>query len=339
MLYKLSSMGGRFDAIEPMAFRDFASFGQLEKDLEDLIARNILSVLFEDAGLMPIYQERQGQQAADIYALNATGDLTIFELKRGTAGEGAVHQALRYAQDAGRWSHAQLEERFREYRGGDKHLAEEHQAEFYLDAPLRADEFNCRQHLVVIGGAADDGLIGAVDYWRQQGVSIDFLPYRIYELVGECYFEFHSLPYDRHRNPADEKGILFDTNRTYNEESIWYMMEKRRVAAFGDAKRFVEQVSVGDIVFFSHRWSGIVAAAKVRGPVQPDGSETLYRDVEFITPVPQRGTELAAMPFGRVSEITGRSFYWARTIKYPYLSGEEAARLVVELRRHLGESV
>ena len=58
MLYKLSRTGGRFDAVEPVAFRDFVSFGQLEKDLEDLIARNILGVLFEDAGLMPIYQER-----------------------------------------------------------------------------------------------------------------------------------------------------------------------------------------------------------------------------------------------------------------------------------------
>ena len=336
MLYKLSSTGGQFDAIEPMAFRSFASFGLLEKDLEDLIARNILGVLFEDVGLMPIYQQRQGQEAADIYALDATGDLTMFELKRGTAGEGAVHQALRYAQDAGQWSHAQLEERFREYRGGDKNLAEEHQAEFYLDAPLGAHEFNSRQHLVVIGSAADDSLIGAVDYWRRQRVSIDFLPYRVYELAGEPYFEFYALPYDRHRNPADEKGVLFDTNRTYNEESIWYMMEKRRVAAFGDAKRFVERISVGDIVFFSHRWSGIVAAAKVRGPVRPDGPETLYRDVEFITPVPRRGAEVGAMPFGRVLEVTGRSFYWARTIKVPYLSREEATRLVNELRRHLG---
>lgn len=136
MLYKMNSADGRFDSIEAVAFRDFASFGHLEKDLEDLIARNILDVLFEEASLMPIYQERQGQEAADIYALNSTGDLTIFGLKRSIAGEGAVHQALRYAQDAGQWSHAQLEERLRECRGGGKELAEAHQQEFCLDAAL-----------------------------------------------------------------------------------------------------------------------------------------------------------------------------------------------------------
>ena len=51
MLYKLSWTDGRFGAIKPVDFSDFASFGQLENDLEDLVARNILGVLFEDAGL------------------------------------------------------------------------------------------------------------------------------------------------------------------------------------------------------------------------------------------------------------------------------------------------
>ena len=336
MLYKLKSVEGRFAEVERMPFRDFASFGQREKDLEDLIARNLLDVLFEDAGLMPVCQERQGQQVADIYAVNATGELTIFELKRSTAGGDAVQQALGYAQDAGQWSHVELQERYREYAGSDSGLAEAHREAFGLDQPLQAWEFNRRQHLVVIGSAADDSLTDSVDYWRRQGIWIDFLPYRIYELGGEHYFEFFALPYDRHRNPADEKGVVFDTNRSWDEESIWYMMENSRVAAFGDAKRFVEYVNAGDIVFFSHRFTGVVAAATVQGgSIRADGEDTLYRDVEFITPVPQRGCDLRAMPFGRVSEVTGKSFFWARTIKHPYLSKAEAVRLAHELRCHL----
>ena len=116
------------------------------------------------------------------------------------------------------------------------------------------------------------------------------------------------------------------------------MIENRRVAAFGDAKRFVEQVSVGDTVFYSHRWLGVVAAAKVRSRARADGSDTLYCDVEFVTPVPQRGdgTEGDAVRQGR--EVTGRSFYWARTVKVPFLSKEEATRLVEELPRYLGPS-
>jgi len=58
-------------------------------------------------------------------------------------------------------------------------------------------------------------------------------------LNGEKFFEFFALPYDKHKNPSETKGVLFDTNRSWDEDSIWYMMENKRVAAFGDAKRFV----------------------------------------------------------------------------------------------------
>lgn len=339
MLYKLNSTDGKFDKLEPVAFKDFSSFGQLEKDLEELIAQSILEVLFEDASLMPIFQERQYQAEADVYALNKKGELTIFELKRGVAGEGAVHQALRYAQDAGQWSYAQLQAKYHQYSGSNSDLHFAHQEAFGLEHPLDAKEINSKQHLVVIGSAADENLINAVDYWRRQGVLINFLPYRVYEVGGNQSFEFFALPYDKHKNPADAKGVLFDTNRSWDEESIWYMMENSRVAAFGDAKRFVEYIHPGDIVFFSHKWVGLVAAARVKkGRLQAPDPDTQYRDVEFLTPIPKRDQKLKGMPFGMVSEITGKSFYWARTIKVPYLSKDEAAKLVQELKKYLEHS-
>ncbi len=46
-------------------------------------------------------QERQLQSEADVYAINREGDLVIFELKRGLAGEDAVLQAIGYTQRAG----------------------------------------------------------------------------------------------------------------------------------------------------------------------------------------------------------------------------------------------
>ncbi|MEP1385255.1 MAG: hypothetical protein ABJK64_15845 [Paraglaciecola sp.] len=104
MLYKIEEQAEVFEKLEPVEFKDFSSFGKLEKDLENLIANSILDVLFEDARLMPVFQERQWQAEADIYALNENGELVIFELKRASAGKDAVHQALRYAQDAGQWS-------------------------------------------------------------------------------------------------------------------------------------------------------------------------------------------------------------------------------------------
>ena len=264
MLYKLGSSDGKFDKLEPVQFKDFSNFGIPEKELEELIANNIFEVLFEDSSLMPIFQERQLQSEADIYALNRKGELIIFELKRASAYEDAVHQVLRYAQEAGQWTYSKLQDMYQKYSETEIELTEAHLEAFNLKEPLDAKELNSKQHLIVIGSAADDSLIGAVDYWKKQGISIEFLPYRIFELGDEKYFEFFALPYDKHMNPGDAKGVLFDTNRSYDENAIWYMMENNRVAAFGDAKRFVEYIYPGDIVFFSHKGTGLVAAAEVK---------------------------------------------------------------------------
>ena len=194
MLYKLNLTNGKFDKIEPVAFKDFSSFGQSEKNLEALIAQNLLGVLYEDARLMPIFQERQYQAEADIYALNEQGELTIFELKRSTAGDDAVYQALRYAQDAGQWSYAQLQEKYQQFSKSESDLRLAHKEAFDLERPLNAKEINNRQHLVVIGSAADENLINAVDYWQKQGISISFLPYRIYELGKNSTLSFLLCP-------------------------------------------------------------------------------------------------------------------------------------------------
>jgi hypothetical protein len=115
------------------------------------------------------------------------------------------------------------------------------------------------------------------------------------------------------------------------------MMREQRVAAFGDAKRFIHHLAPGDIVFFSHRNAGLVAAARVKkGAVRSAAADDeLYREVEFLTPTPDPHQPLRAMPFARVSQVTGKSFYWARTIKVPYLSREEADTLVAALRECL----
>ena len=341
MLYKIKKTGETLQTIEPLPFLDFSALGKLEKDLENILAEHLLETLFEDAVLMPIFQERLLQSEGDLYALNKDGDLFIFELKRGVAGTRAMEQALRYSQTAGQWSYKTLEDKYNTYMGtvneNRQFLSDAHREAFLLDHALPPVQFNQKQHLYVIGNAANDDLINAVNYWKKSGLSVDFLPYRLYELAGEYYFEFFALPYDRHINPSNIKGVLFDTNRSYDQEAIWEMMEQKRVAAYGGVSHVVEYLNPHDIVFFSHKWTGIVAAAEVTGAVKniPENDEQ-YRDVRFLTPVPEKENDpIVAMPFSEVSKITGRSFFWARTIKVPYLNRDEAMNLVKELNDYL----
>lgn len=338
MLYKLGQLtNGDFDSLEPVPFQRIS----LEKHLEDIIAKNLFDVLFEGNELMPIFQERKRQEEADIYALNKQGDLVIFELKRDGADNDAVHQALRYCESAAHWKYDRLQEMLATYtKGNVKDLLEEHQINFDLITPLDKSAFNKQQRLIIVGNAASDKLIRNVDYWKSKGLQVDFIPYRVYALKNgdkkEYYFEFYSIPYDKHSNPADTKGVIFDTCRSYIKDSIWYMCEKGRVAAFGDQAHVVSFLGKNDIVFLYHKPEGIIAAGRVISGVKKDETEDAkYCDLEWLTAKPEKEVKLNAMRPAMIKKVLGHNFFWARTIKYPYLSKMESELLLAALINHL----
>lgn len=326
--------------LSPVTYLSLNNLKKLEKDLENLLADNLFEVLFEDSPLMPIFQERQMQAEADIYALDEKGNLIIFELKRDIASGEAALQILRYAQDAGLWTYSQLNDKFNKYlisKGEQsKDLSEAHRDAFCLDEQIKPSQFNNNQKLYVVGNAANISLILAVDYWKSKGIDIDFIPYRLYEIDKKIYFEFFSKPYDIHENELVIKAVLFDTNKSYDDNSIWDMFSKKRVSAYGNVAYFADYLHKGDIVFYSHKGYGIVAAATVKSKTKnnsKNGEQEKYHDVEFITPIPQNIDELKYIPFGKVKELTGKSFYWARTIKVPYLTIDESQSLISELKK------
>ena len=336
MLYKLSS---GIDRIEPVRFLGFEQVNALEKQLENLIANHLLEVLYEGAPVMPIFQERNRQEEADIYALDRDGDLVVFELKRAGAGRGALEQLLCYVEKAGAWNYFVLNEKFAKYvekrKGRIVELREAHRETFGLAKPLEDDRFNRNQKMYVIANSAEEDLVNAVSYWRNRRLEIEFLPYRVYEIGGEQYFEFFSKPFDVHPNPAHKKGVLFDTNASYDlpGQSTWVerMITQKRVSAYGDVKGAVDYLQKGDIVFYYQKGHGIVAAARIVGNSPRDfkQDEERYWDVEFLTQTPTSfQSPYVALSLAEIRGATGLNFYLARTLKVPYLKPEQAEKLL-----------
>ncbi len=69
-------------------------------------------------------------------------------------------------------------------------LAEEHKEAFSLERTLSPAEFKERQRFLIVGNAANDELIDAVDYWKRCGLTVDFSPYCIFDFGGHHYFAF-----------------------------------------------------------------------------------------------------------------------------------------------------
>lgn len=305
--------------LKPLKFWDFTHYQRPELHLEELLSDHLFATLFEGMPLLPFHQERPYQPEGDIYALNCQGDIVIFELKVRIAEDCALDQLLRYAQRAGHWRFDEIDRKFRSYPKNtypDTPIHTAHREAFDLTESLKPEAFNRAQHMLVVGCGADAGLIQAVDYWKARGLSIDFCPYRIYEISGQLYFEFFSKPYDAHTNPGQSKGMLFDTNHTYYPQALKLMVEKKRIAAYGDRKDAVYSLAKNDVVFYSQRWVGLVAAARVVGNTiksdNSEGEEELYWDVEFLTPVPTQFDVFPnAMSFEKVKQVTGKNFFWA----------------------------
>lgn len=347
MLYKLDA---KLEDLEPLPFYNFGDFGKKEKHLEKFLADNLFEILYsEGERLLPFHQEKPFEPVADIFALNECGDVVIFELKLREAGSGALDQLLRYVEDAGRWQYAELNSKHSKYMSSPYkglELKEAHQEAFLLDSPLEEHEFNREQRMWVVGSAANDDLRARVDFWKNKGLAIDFMPYRIFMVGENHYFEFFAKPYDIRSNPRERKGIIFDTNRSWDVDpqkcaSFKWMIEKNRVSAFGDRKDAVQSFRKNDYVFYSHRWSGVAGAAKITGSkiqsdLTPNGWDELHWDVELLTKTPTDFANPPAISSADVQRITGKTFFWARILKVPYLSKEESENLVKELQKKLG---
>lgn len=321
--------------ISPVKFLGMSDLNKVEKDLENILAVNMLDTLFEDNPYLVIFQERQRQAEPDIIALDATGDIVIFELKRGIADECALPQIFRYVQNVQGWDYYALQDKVRTYIGDSQvDLRKLHQDAFNLSQGLSNLDFNRKQKLIIVGNSIDNRLISSIDYWKKQGVDIDYIPYRIYQIADNFYFEFFAKPYDVRSNPKAPKGVMFDTNFSFDPDALNYMLQKKRISAFGDRIDAVHVFNKGDTVFFSHKGYGLVAVGEIVSDVKRDiykGQAEKYCDVKFKFPPNLTAFSLAnsrIIEFWRVSSILGKKFYWARTDKRPYLNSDECNQLV-----------
>lgn len=131
------------------------------------------------------------------------------------------------------------------------------------------------------------------------------------------------------------KGIMFDTNRSYSLTNENEMLICNKVSAYGDASRFVDRFNAGDYVLFYSKGKGIIAIGRVISEIPTTIGNEKYHDVEMVVPKGYDGdiTRIKAINPSEIKKILGRNFYWASTIKTPYLSIEQTKLLINNLEK------
>ena len=236
-----------------------------EKDLEDVLAKKI-DYLIRGDQLMVIFQERQFQEEADILAVDDTGTLYIFELKRWQSDDSNLLQVIRYGQIFGQYKCDDLERQFRGYIGDSTASLREHHArhfEFDDGAALSPSDFNNKQKFIVVTAGVDIKTLEAIRYWQRNSLPISALTYHVYEFGGEFLIEFHSYSPE----PDDYAALLannyvVNTNVTYMKGVYKEMLSENKAASYYDRKNAVDGIKKGDRVFLYHTGVGVCAMGR-----------------------------------------------------------------------------
>lgn len=133
-------------------------------------------------------------------------------------------------------------------------------------------------------------------------------------------------------SPKPKRGIIFDTNQSYNDAAVEEMLGATQpcVTAFGKAAEKINNLNIGDVIFYYHKGIGIIAVGEVIGPVIfNEFTGEKRRNVKLIiSPVRNKnsfvGVKVNSDFRNQVkSENSNKKFRLDRTMKVPYLYDNE----------------
>ena len=120
------------------------------------------------------------------------------------------------------------------------------------------------------------------------------------------------------------KGIMIDTNLSYSDVNELEMISQSRVCAYGDAGRYIRSFRKGDYALFYSKGRGIIAIGEVvsNEPGEVETEKGLYHDVKMIVPGDGNYSKIHEKYISarEIKEILNRGFYFASTIKTPFLN-------------------
>ena len=131
------------------------------------------------------------------------------------------------------------------------------------------------------------------------------------------------------------KGIMFDTNISYSDTNESEMILGNKIAAYGDAKRYIDSFRKDDYALFYSKGRGIIAVGQIVTDTPTEVGDEKNHSVRMIVPENFNGDvkALPALSPNEIKTILKRNFYWASTIKTPFLTGVQVEMLIRELKK------
>jgi hypothetical protein len=260
--------------LEPIKISSLADAGWTEKDLENLLAENLTSLMRQEY-LMVISRERPRQEEPDILALDSEGVLYIFELKRTQSEPEHLLQVLRYGQRFGVYDYDQLNYKYGKFeKSHQEDLRNAHKEYFGLDEKLPEKEFNKKQRFIVVTNGVDVETLRSIKYWKEKQLPIEPLIYRLYKVEDTFVLDF--APYSGRKDEyeiAETTSHVVNTCVAHRPKAYIDMLDNNKVSAYGGRKDAINAIKKNDKVFLYHNGVGICAVGTVTSEKPKENAE------------------------------------------------------------------
>ena len=310
MLYQLDLEKQDYTKVRRVSLQEI---GWKEADLERLVSKHIQDFIHSN-DLMTIFTERQGQEEPDILALDRSGDLYIFELKRWGAHQENLLQALRYGQLFGGSDCHELGELYQIYTASDGSLREAHRSYFDLEDPLPEADFNRRQHFVIMTNGLDQRTVEAILYWKKNGLLIDAIVYWVFEVGGNHYIEFQMYSPVEGFLAYEGGCYILNTNYSHNPQHTEDMLRERKAAAYYPGWREkIQRLQKGDRVFLYQSGVGIIACGIASGKLEKRDCDG-RKDYEYYMRLEKFQQLKKPLTASRMKEVTDQGLSFRQTL-------------------------
>ena len=205
-------------------------------------------LLFGSEQVLVISQSVAGQSMGDILALDADGCLVIVEIKRDWSNRATVGQILEYAAEMTGKCYEDLEKLHHSY--WIKQQSNCSYASLLKRFQTLTDNHECDEddiprrqkghRILIVAPAADEGLMRIVEWLREYGVPISFVPFTIHADTEstDILLELDPLPeaqsFGEIVENQDWRGDwIFNTNETYAPGAYRKMFDQGVIAIHG----------------------------------------------------------------------------------------------------------
>ncbi len=319
MLFRMQRDGGNH-VFQRFRSRSAGELGLREKDLENWIAKHP-ELLFGSERVLVFAQSVSGQSMADILALDTSGRVVVVEMKRDWSDRSTVGQLLEYAAAIALRRYEGLAEIAQQY-GKQSDVLLEQFREFVDDETIGPDQIGKAQRLCIVAPASDTGLRNIVEWLKEGGILVDFVPFTLYsnEDRSEVFLDIEPVPAPPMEVPAGEwqGDWFFNTNETYAPGAYKKMFEEGVIAIceYETGPENLAGSQDGQRVFAYVNQMGVLAVGKIRDSNVEAGSSVFDRDnefhvrVEWTTVVPEeKGVTNAQVKTAREYNLPVRSVF------------------------------